>query len=422
MNNMIPIEPETTGKYLVLFDEDADISTDVQALRDLAGIDRIARASDFESGALNLEEIPEEGAAIFDDLKVAVCSFDPSQLESMSVASSDERGPVLAVEPEQILYALTSEDYLKGYRDAVNDLSKRLIGEEEEISSEQAAEIETDATWGLQATAVVNSCFSGRGVRVAVLDTGMDLRHPDFFGRSIVSKSFIQGEAVQDGNGHGTHCIGTSCGPRNASPRYGVAYDAEIYAGKVLSNRGSGSDSGILAGIQWAITNDCRIVSMSLGAPVRPGESYSRVYESVAQRALRNNTLIIAAAGNDSDRPRRIQPVSRPANSPSIMAVGALDSKLGIASFSNGGLNPRGGQVDLAGPGVSVYSSWPMPTRYRTISGTSMATPHVAGIAALFAEADPQARAQNIWWLLSRNARRLTLPSRDVGSGLVQAP
>jgi subtilisin family serine protease len=142
----------------------------------------------------------------------------------------------------------------------------------------------------------------------------------------------------------------------------------------------------------------------------------------VAQRALKRGTLIVAAAGNESRRDTGvINPVGRPANSPSIMAVGALDSDLNIAYFSNRGINPQGGQVDIAGPGVNIYSSWPMPTQYRTISGTSMATPHVAGIAALHAEASGL-RGQELWNLLVKTARRLTLASEDVGAGLVQAP
>jgi subtilisin family serine protease len=130
----------------------------------------------------------------------------------------------------------------------------------------------------------------------------------------------------------------------------------------------------------------------------------------------------VAAAGNESNRPVSIRPVGHPANCPSILAVAALDTNLAVASFSNRGLNPDGGQIDIAGPGVEVYSSWPMPGRYRTLSGTSMATPHAAGVAALLAEANPGARGAALARLLIATARRLDAPSSDVGAGIVQAP
>jgi subtilisin family serine protease len=282
--------------------------------------------------------------------------------------------------------------------------------------------VESETTWGVQATKVITSRFSGRGIKVAVLDTGFDLTHPDFIGRKLISKSFIENQEVQDAHGHGTHCIGTACGPLSPPifPRYGVAYDAEIYVGKVLSNEGSGSDRQILAGITWAIANGCQVVSMSLGAATVLGQQYSKIFEAVGRRALRSGTLIIAAAGNESSRPDNIAPVSHPANCPSIMAVAALDSQLQVAYFSCGGLESNGGHVDIAGPGVDVYSTWPMETRYNTISGTSMATPHVAGIAALYAEATG-ATGQALWTLLTQNAQRLPLSSVDVGIGFVQA-
>ena len=313
-----------------------------------------------------------------------------------------------------------SYEYLRGYRDAVNHLRDLALTKQGQTPA-VLSELET--TWGLQATKVVDSPFSGGGIKVAVLDTGLDLNHPDFADRKITSKEFVGDGSVRDGNGHGTHCIGTAMGAFNPSilPRYGIAYNAEIFVGKVLSDRGSGSDRTILAGMEWAIANGCQIISMSLGARVFPGQSYSRIFENVGRRALRNGTLIIAAAGNDSDRPRRIQPVSHPANCPSIMAVGALDSLLEVAPFSNGGLNNQGGQIDIAAPGVNVYSSYPMPTRYRRLSGTSMATPHVAGIAALYGEATG-ATDRALWTILVQNALRLNLPSFDVGAGLAIAP
>jgi subtilisin family serine protease len=161
---------------------------------------------------------------------------------------------------------------------------------------------------------------------------------------------------------------------------------------------------------------------MSLGSPTEPGQPYSQVFETVARRVLDQGCLIVAAAGNESDRPEVVRPVGHPADCPSIMAVAALDADGAVAPFSNGGLNPDGGQVDIAGPGVDVLSAWPMPTRYRRISGTSMATPHVAGIAALYAEADAAARGTALAERLTAGARPGDLSARDAGAGLVQAP
>jgi len=441
-------EPGTTGRYLVLMREDAG-NSGIKALTSAAGLS-VASTADFEATGVTVESMGGADALVFDNIGVAIVDAPPDQIQAVSVAAGDDNA-ILAIEPERIVYALQDDwtamadvslpvsagelpaspaisiEYLKGYRDAVNHLVNKLIGgAPEEASAEAiaAAFSETELTWGLQATRAAASRFTGRGIRVAVLDTGLDLGHPDFAGRAITSRSFIQGQAVQDGHGHGTHCIGTSCGPQrpNRLPRYGIAFEAEIFAGKVLNNSGSGADGGILAGIDWAISNRCQIVSMSLGARVLPGQTFSQVYERAAQRALAAGTLIIAAAGNDSNRPGTIMPVGHPANCPSIMAVAALDQQLQVARFSNAGLNPQGGQVDIAGPGVAVRSSWPRPTLYNTISGTSMATPHVAGIAALFAQSNPTARGGALMNLLIQRARRLTLPARDVGAGLVQAP
>lgn len=422
-NNISSNRPiQTTGRYLVLLPEE-DVTSGMSALRNTTG------ATDIDDSVIS-------------SLGVAVVSLDPDQLRSLRSAVMGPQ-PIITYEPEQIMYAIgatslsnETANYLQGYKDGVNNLVDSL-GQGNVPSSQQvraSAFVDGAATWGLQATKVVESGFSGSGIRVAVLDTGLDLTHPDYIGRAITSQSFIDGEEVQDGNGHGTHCIGTACGPLNppdpSSPmRYGVAYNAEIFAGKVLSNAGSGADGGILAAIAWAIGNGCQIISMSLGAPTRPGDTFSPIYEEVAKRALSQGTLIIAAAGNESNRPGLINPVGRPANSPSIMAVAALDSELGVSFYSNSSINPEGGQIDIAAPGGNagsvplpqIYSTWPMPTRYRAISGTSMATPHVAGIAALYAEATGK-RGLELWALLMRDAQRLSLPSVDAGIGIVQAP
>jgi subtilisin family serine protease len=450
---------EFTGRSILLFRDDG-VKEGLQAIREVAGLTEVCNTADYKGAAVEMSEATEAEVFVLDKLRVAVVDADPTQVGALQAAAA-EAGAIVAVEPERIMYALAVPgdslapqfpfEYLRGYRDAVNHLYASLTGAPAEAAP--AAELvgfvdNAQVTWGLQATRVSSSQFNGRGIRVAVLDTGFNLNHPDFAGRAVVSQSFIPDQAVDDLNGHGTHCIGSALGalqPPGGTRRYGCAFRGEIFAGKVLSNQGSGADAGILAGINWAITNQCRVISMSLGSPVQPGEPFSTIYEAVAQRALQSNpgTLIVAAAGNDSRNPvtgARVEPprpVGRPANCPSIMAVAALDANLQVAPFSNGGINPNGGGVDIAAPGVAVFSSVPVPfpppvqpvgpgrpwpPQHHSIAGTSMATPHVAGIAAMWLEARPGTTAQGLSQLLTGNARRLTLPSRDVGAGLVQAP
>jgi subtilisin len=383
----------TTGRYLVLLDDGATVA----GAREMT---RVAGIRAWNTADVGGPPAPDVDGLILHELGVAVVTADESQVQALARAV-DEPGPIQLLEPERTVEAIDPS-----------------------APAPVAAQIdETTFTWGLQAVGAPNSTATGEGIRVAVLDTGFDLQHPDFNGRNVVSMSFVQGEDVQDGHGHGTHCIGTSCGPREVpnGPAYGIAYKADIYAGKVLSNKGSGADGGILQGISWAISNGCSVVSMSLGAPVQPGQAFSRLFEQVALRALSKGTLIIAAAGNESKRPEGlIAPVGHPANCPSIMAVGAIDVNSAIGWFSCGTVDPNS-SVDITGPGVDIHSSWPMPLRNKTISGTSMATPHVAGCAALIAQATG-ARDFELWARLAQTARRLPLPCTDVGSGVVQAP
>jgi subtilisin family serine protease len=415
--------PETTGRQIVVFaDDDTDIDWSG------AGIGNVADSRDFSGGEIGADVLQESDATVFAELGIAVVSAEAGQMAALQAGVTSGRR-VLSVSPELVHHVLRESvlEYAQAYRDGVSDLAEHLLhanGHTAGLMADATQPMFQDtaqATWGIQAVQATSSPRSGKDIRVAVLDTGFDLAHPDFAGRNVTAQSFVAGEAVQDGHGHGTHCIGTSCGPRTPStgPRYGVAYEAEIFAGKVLSNAGSGSDAQILAGINWAVTNRCPVLSMSLGADVQMAHP---PYSAAGARALEKGCLIIAAAGNNADRRAgNVGFVGAPANSPEIMAVGALDQQLGMAFFSARSLPARGGQVDIAGPGFQVLSSWPLPTRYRTISGTSMATPHVAGVAALWAEATGR-RGLELWATLCQESQRLLQPSVDVGSGMCIAP
>lgn len=430
----IPSEAEITGRYIVTFREGASDQA-VAALVNSAGVREanLLRSGDFAESGIDMDQVPAEGGALLGNLGMAVVNVAPDAAGALAMEAGEESA-ILAVEPEGIMYALSelkgvSLDYLRGFRDCAQSLyvsaSTTPPGSEEGADLIEAAGFVDNPThtWGLIVTRSAVSRFTGQGINVAVLDTGLFLAHPDFVGRSIVSRSFIPGVvSANDGHGHGTHCTGTACGAFRPAvgPRYGIAHKANIFIGKVLSDQGSGSDGGILAGIDWAIANRCQVISMSLGADVRTTTTF---YETAGQRALNAGTLIVAAAGNNATRSAgNFGFVGRPANSRTFMAVGALDGNLRMGNFSaRDTTRAAGTAVDIAGPGVAVYSSWPMPTRYRTINGTSMATPHVAGIAALWAQASG-ARGAALWQRLITNARALSLPIVDVGRGLVQAP
>ena len=403
-----------TGRQIITFREGAT-REGLEALS--TGEVAVAHASDFNESAVEFDTLESAGMIVFEELGVALVTGD-SPVLSMSAATeaSTAGNPILAIEPETFVFADQHlQSYLDGFAAAVDRIRTDLGGGGGDAADAADTDAQSTAhTWGLTATRVPRSVRTGRGIKVAILDTGFDLHHPDFIGRPVVHSSFIPNQTVQDVHGHGTHCTGTACGLRapGGVPRYGIAYEASIYIGKVLSNSGGSVGGSVLAGMNWAVANRCEVISMSLRGTGGPFTYYT----DAGQRALNAGCLIVAAAGNDSARPGTIAPAGAPANSPTIVSVGALNEQLGIAGFSNGG------KVDIAAPGVNVFSSLPMPRRYASWSGTSMATPHVAGLAALIAQGDAALRGTRLRAELIRLCRRLSHPPRDVGAGLSQAP
>ena len=406
---------ERTGRYIAVFAED---DSDPAGLLADCGLTEVADTRDLAqpaSSTARAEAAHRAQGLYFAELRMAVLSAEDAQLESLRTRSTDQRRGV-EIYPELIHHVLDA-----GSPGRHRSATGTGDGGTDADAPAQAFADTDEFTWGLQAVGANTSPALGEGIKVAVLDTGFDIGHPDFTDRTVVTESFVDGEDAQDGHGHGTHCIGTSCGPRqlDSGRGYGLATGADIYAGKVLGSSGSGDDAGILAGIDWAISQGCAVVSMSLGADVA---EVHPPYVAAGKRALARGTLIIAAAGNNAERSAGNPGfVGTPANSPYIMAVGAVDQRLDIADFSARSGANEGGQVDVAGPGVDVYSSWPMPQRYNTISGTSMATPHAAGIAALLA-ATTGLRGRELWAELVQGGQRLDAASVDVGAGLVRAP
>jgi len=212
----------------------------------------------------------------------------------------------------------------------------------------------------------------GSGSSVWVLDTGIRTTHEQFGGRAFFAISYISGQ-TNDGNGHGTHCAVTVGGAWQGSPSAGYSYQCSLYAVKVLSDQGSGATSGIISGIDYVINNrkaGQNIISMSLGG----GQSLT--LNDACNRAAVAGVLVAAAAGNSNTNAANTSPCS----AKDSICVAATDSTNALASYSN-----YGTIVDIAAPGSNIPSAWyTSDTAYNTISGTSMATPAIAGQLGIY--------------------------------------
>lgn len=322
----------------------------------------------------------------------------------------------------------------------------------EPVGNPEATSTATGNTWGIEAVRAHTSPYTGADVVVAVLDTGINPSHVAFQGVQLVRRNFTQGQD-DDENGHGTHCAGTIFGRDVNGLRIGVARGVtKALIGKVLGPDG-GSSATLAKAITWAYENGANVISMSLGIDF-PGyvawlinqqglraepatsmalEQYRanvNLFSALASLLEQSNSfsqaaVIVAASGNESERPQYEIAVAPPAAGDGMISVGALQlsaaGNLSVANFSNS-------QCNLSGPGVSITSAWIGGTHaLKTISGTSMATPHVAGCAALWAQQQRQLTGN----LTSKNLAAKTLSSAvfiqgstfdDIGNGLVQAP
>lgn len=421
---------ETTGRYIAVVRDfkDKKAKDNFEKKNSLS----IASSGDYKDKKKGFSvQAFNEGAQGVYLQSLGVVVLDGKDPDLMKKMEQDKE--ILSIRLEKKVYALGGLDtiYLQGYYDAVRHLYEKSLEEASVLKTlgikEKNLPVESDGPWPLAMTNVLKSTFSGKGVNLAVLDTGFAFDHPDFVGRSIQSAFFVEGAtSANDGHGHGTHCAGIAAGPKlpTNGDRYGVAYEANLFIGKVLDDNGEGTDGSLSEGIEWAIGNNCKVISMSLGGPVELTDSFQEDYETIAKRALSSGTMIIAAAGNDSDRLGKvIKPVNSPANCPSILSVGAIDRNGNIADFSCGSLDlfSCGSSVDIVAPGIEIRSAFKGPEFWHVDSGTSMATPYVAGIAALVAQAFPQMSAFDFRNYLTRNARSLGLSPYDSGCGLVQA-
>ncbi|KAL1611936.1 hypothetical protein SLS60_000159 [Paraconiothyrium brasiliense] len=274
-------------------------------------------------------------------------------------------GAIKSVEPDTKMWASVPLNYLDQRADLAPFANGSLVSQ-------------NGSTWGLGRIShkktgsedYIYDSSAGEGSYIYVIDTGIYTEHSEFGGRATLGKSFIADSDGEDDQGHGTHCSGTAAGET-----YGVAKKANLIGVKVLASDGSGSNSGVLQGIEWAVNDATEkghinrtVLSMSLGGP------FSQTTNDAIKSAVEAGAFVAVAAGNEAEDASN----SSPASAPEACTVGAVNKNDLKADFSN-----FGELLDVFAPGEEITSSWiGGSTATKTIDGTSMACPHIAGLAA----------------------------------------
>jgi subtilisin family serine protease len=276
------------------------------------------------------------------------------------------------------------------------------------------------------APAAWDAGFTGEGIKVAVLDTGVDQTHPDLADREIAEQNFSEAPDNVDNFGHGTHVasIIAGTGAKSGGKYRGVAWGASILDGKVLDDFGSGFESGIIAGMQWAAEQGATVANLSLGGGDTP--EVDPLEEAVNTLSEQYGTLFVIAAGNSGPQGRT---VGSPGSAAAALTVGAVDDEDNLADFSSRGPLPDGSiKPDITAPGVDIVAAKaahgqigdPADDGYVSLSGTSMATPHVAGSAALIAHQHPDWTGAQLKAALTASAKPTDgLTAFEQGSGRV---
>ncbi|GAA2168958.1 MULTISPECIES: S8 family peptidase [Glycomyces] len=353
------------------------------------------------------EAKPAQGAIVGEDAPTAIAGEYIVVLEDGTSVST----AVKSVEGEEVVETFDEIDAF--LMEASESEAKELAAADGVAYVEQNAVVSIDATqsgatWGidridqrnlpLSGTYTYN--YTGAGVHAYIVDTGINATHTEFTGRVGNGYDFVSNDSTpQDGNGHGTHVAGTIGGTI-----YGVAKQVTLHGVRVLNNSGSGTTAGVINGINWVAANAIKpaVANMSLGG------GYSSALNDAVANAVASGVTFAVAAGNENQNACNVSPAS----TPSAITVGATTSTDARASYSN-----YGSCLDVFAPGSSITSAWRTSnTSTNTISGTSMATPHVAGAVALYLDANPSASTSAVASWVTGNATSGIVTGAGTGS------
>ncbi len=360
-----------------------------------------------------------------------------SKTDTYIVVFNDNQGMVSALDDQVATFAADNDATVLQQYDLINGIAIRVPGADAAaklgaLKNVKYVEpnIEFHATLE-QAGPIVGAPqswdlgYTGKGITVALVDTGIDGTHPDLKGRITSFKDFVLGKTTAyDDFGHGTHCAGIIGGSGAASNgKYkGMAPEVTFIGIKVLGKDGSGSLDNILAGINYAASTDARIISMSLGS-----NDHSQAMDDAVTKAVAGGKVVICAAGNSGPGAKTI---GCPADTPNALTVGATDKSDNIASFSSRGPTKDGRiKPDVCAPGKDIVSTRATGTNdgkaidnyYLSMSGTSMATPMVSGIVADLLQKKPDLTPAQVKDIMEKTAKRLGsgVPNNNYGYGRV---
>ncbi|MCH4826811.1 S8 family serine peptidase [Planococcus halocryophilus] len=364
---------------------------------------------------------------VYGTLIAILLSLGLGQLTTMA-QEDEEKRMIIVYEEEQKGFSIAkkTEDFGGSQVEAFDEISvvsasmteaeaQQLLADptvrfiEEDIIFSLSSQTEG---WGIpqiKAPLAWDSGFTGKGVKIAVLDSGIATHNDLVVAGGVSTVDYTT--SYKDDQGHGTHVAGIIGARNNGIGIKGVAYDAQLYAVKAFDNEGNAYLSDLIEGVEWAITNGMDIINLSGGSPQN-----STAFKEVFDRAYAHGLLIVAAAGNVGDINGTADNVEYPARYSTVIAVGALGQKSLRAEFSS-----TGSTVEVMAPGVEVYSTV-LNNGYGLSSGTSMATPYVAGQLALMKQAYPELTNKELRAIMTEEAKDLGEVGKDIryGNGLIQ--
>src|SRR5687768_11897012 len=310
----------------------------------------------------------------------------PAGKEAQLIQSLSRNPAVEYAEPDELVTASAADDYYFDRQYALQNEGQAFTNTKGDIAiaaGKADADVDAAEAWGVT---------TGSGIKVAVLDSGVDTNHPDIAPKVVARANYSGAASADDNYGHGTHVAGIVAAVHNSDGVAGVCPSCTVLAGKILNDSGVGSSSGLANGINWAVSNGAKVINMSVGVRA------SRTLETAVNNAWSKGVVLVAAAGNGGNQTKIY-----PAGYPNVIAVATTDNKDAKASWSTYGAS----WVDIAAPGVNVYSTFPnhpfylakpnnRSLNYDVGNGTSMSAPIVAGVAALAWSSNPGATHTSI--------------------------